>query len=537
MRDTTAPARTRQHSRGRRAATPRTLRRRLQRISVLPGLVTVPMLLIAIYLTRDPAHQLSHGWLIWSVVTSACAFASAVAWSMSMSVADMLPDLEERDSARRERDSAYAALSLVVNILDDGRHSLRSAAEQANRGEVRTDFPLPVVATPTGDVCRDAVALAQQCADEPWKTVMLVAAGQHRKVNPQDELAEIFKAISPRLQSLVNQTIKAVSEVEFSIEDPEELAGLYRVDHLVTQILRLAESLAILAGRTPPRDSDPVPLATAIRRAVQEIPKYERVRVARSALAAATLPGYVSPSVVHVLAALMENATHYSDQRVEVYLHEAPGGIAVEVVDRGLGMSQAKRDELNRMLEAPTADDLRVRLREGQLGLLVAALHAEHHKITIQLEPTVVGGTRALILLPPGLLVSAQAPPPRQGADPRVAAPTGPVRRQQPLPGPEVTTEVPRRAPVVPPDQAAPVNSAASDGPRPALPRRTRAEAPPTAPASNAAPDTPSTSTSSGHAPDSTAALGHAPGGLMASFLPYEPRPDTASSDFLPPAG
>ncbi|MCX4827093.1 hypothetical protein OG883_46500 [Streptomyces sp. NBC_01142] len=466
------------------------------------------------------------GWLLdgFEVLPTPLGIATAVAaaactlwWTGARSLRARR-GLSRMGEVRGERDAALQALNEVVTAIGRGRQHVRWAAEQAEQGTAHTNFSPAAAPSRTGNLCADAVVLLDEAFDEAWKAVMLAAARQHQHLNAQAELAEIFKSISPRLQSLVNRSITVISEVERDIEDPELMAELFRVDHLLTQIRRAVESLAVLGGNTPPRDSAPVVLATAIRRAVAEIPEYHRVRVASSQHTAVALPGYVSPNVVHLLAALMENATGFSSDRVEVHTHEAAGGIAIELLDRGAGMSQQKRESLNRLLAAPESEDPRARLREGKIGLLVAALLAKRHKITIQLGPNIVGGTQAVVVLPKELLVPADRqhspkPPPQR---PRPSAHTpGPARREHMMPHPDDTAELPRRIRPALQGESAPAASPGQNGSRPQLPRRGEAETriPPLV---------------------QQAPAGRATGGLMANFRSRRPSGDSPESP--PPA-
>ncbi|MFD6967879.1 ATP-binding protein [Streptomyces sp. NPDC059949] len=427
------------------------------------------------------------GWLLdsFEVMPASLGIATAVAtagctlwWAgaRSLRARRSLPRIVQ---VHQERDAALQALGEVITAAGRGRDHVRWAAEQAAQGAAHIDFPPPAASSPSGNVCADAVGLLDEAFDEAWRTVMLVATRQHQQLNAQAELAEIFKSISPRLLSLVNRSISVISDVERDIEDPELMAELFRVDHLLTQIRRAVESLAVLGGNTPPRDSAPVMLAAAIRRAVAEIPQYQRVRVARSPYTAAALPGYASPNVVHLLAALMENATGYSTDRVEVHVHEAGEGIAIELLDRGAGMSQQKRESLNRLLAAPESEDPRARLREGRIGLLVAALLAKRHRITIQLGPNIVGGTQAVVIIPRELLVSPgqqHAPRPAASVHPAAHGPAGPVRREHTGPSSADATALPQRIRPAPPGESTPEASPRQNGGRPQLPRRGEAE-------------------------------------------------------------
>lgn len=454
------------------------------------------------------------------IATAALAAGCALWWTGTRSFRARR-GLSRIAEVRRERDAALQALEGVVTAAGRGRDHIRWAAEQAAQGAARTDFPPTVAYSRSGNVCVDAVGLLDEAFDEAWKTVMVAATRQHQQLNAQAELAEIFKSISPRLLSLVNRSIQVISDVERDIEDPDLMAEIFRVDHLLTQIRRAVESLAVLGGNTPPRDSAPVVLAAAIRRAVAEIPEYPRVRVARSPHTAAALPGYASPNVVHLLAALMENATGYSTDRVEVHISEVDGGIAIELFDRGAGMSQQKRESLNRLLAAPESEDVRARLREGRIGLLVAALLAKRHMITISLRPNLVGGTQAVVVIPQQLLVSPdQQHAPRTAPIPRPAAhgnpAAGPVRREHTMPDPAATNALPQRLRPVLPIERTPAGSPGQDSTRPQLPQRGAAErrVPPMV---------------------QQAPAGRATGGLMANFRsrrpsenPPEPGPPAA---------
>ncbi len=307
-------------------------------------------------------------------------------------------------------------LAHVMTAIDKGREQVGWALGQAQQegGAARTDYGEPAVQPRTGNVRIDVIPALEAGFAEAGQAVMQAAAHTHGVLNAQAELAEIFTSVAPRLQGLVNRSIHVISEVERDVEDPDLMHEMFRVDHLLTQIRRAVESLAVLGGSLPSCNSAPILVATAIRRAVAEVPQYARVRVELTPVTAAVL-GYVSPNLVHLLAALMENATEFSTEKVEVHTHQTDSGIAIEVLDRGTGMSQEKRDALNRLLAHPETEDPRARLRAGQLGLLVAALLAKRHKITIQLRPNIVGGTHAIVVLPHELLVEAHEVPEQSG--------------------------------------------------------------------------------------------------------------------------
>ena len=77
-------------------------------------------------------------------------------------------------------------------------------------------------------------------------------------------------------------------------------------------------------------------------------------------------------------------------------------GLAVEVVDRGIGLSREERDELNRRLASAVEFDL---ADTERLGLFVVARLAARHGIEVSLQPSVYGGTTAVVLIPHTLVV------------------------------------------------------------------------------------------------------------------------------------
>ncbi|MFD7537533.1 sensor histidine kinase [Streptomyces sp. NPDC059819] len=427
------------------------------------------------------------GWMLDEIaalpepagVAAAVAAAGCALWwtgMRSLRARRALPGIME---AYRQRDAALHALNQAIATAERGRSQVREAAHQAEQGIARTASSPAVAFTRSGNPCTDAAGVLAEAFDEAHHAILLLAARQHQQLSAQSELVDIFTSISPRLLSLVNRGISVISKVEEDIEDPEMMAGLFRVDHVLTQIRRAVESLAVLGGNTPPRDSTPVLLATAIRRAVAEIPAYARVRVEWSPRGTAALPGYVSPNVVHLLAALMENATRFSSDRVYVHIHQAADAIAIEILDRGPGMSQQKRESLNSLLAAPEREDPGTRLRRGTIGLLVAALLAKRHRITIQLGPNIVGGTQAVVAIPRELFVSpGQHDVPQTVPAPRPVThpPALTVLHDHVAPRRRDINAPPQHIPSDRPPENALDTAPQPSGSRPQLPRRGEAE-------------------------------------------------------------
>ena len=78
-------------------------------------------------------------------------------------------------------------------------------------------------------------------------------------------------------------------------------------------------------------------------------------------------------------------------------------GFAIEIEDRGLGMSDEKLAEANDQLAEPLPFDP---ANTDQLGLLVAGQLARRHDIQITLRRNPYGGTTAIVLIPHSIVVA-----------------------------------------------------------------------------------------------------------------------------------
>ncbi len=209
----------------------------------------------------------------------------------------------------------------------------------------------------------------------------------------------IFVNLSRRSQSLVERLIRQIDDLEQGEQDAERLANLFQMDHLATRMRRNSENLLVLAGHDlSGRGHQPVALVDVLRAAVSEIEEYERVSVKVDpgiAVRAAAVN-----DVVHLLAELAENATSLSppDAPVHVAGHlVASGGVLLNIVDQGVGMSADEMARANWQLENPPMVDVAVSRR---MGLFVVGRLAARHGIRVQLRPATSGGLTALVLLP-----------------------------------------------------------------------------------------------------------------------------------------
>ncbi len=263
--------------------------------------------------------------------------------------------------------------------------------------DVSAEAPeLPASSDEIGQV-RQAFAAVQQTAVE-------AAVGQARL---RQGISDIFRNLARRSQSLLHRQLALLDAMERRAREPEELEDLFRIDHLTTRMRRHAESLIILSGDAPARAwRRPVPFVDVLRAAVAEVEDYTRIKVTANTRAAITGPAVAD--VIHMIAELAENAVVFSPPNTPVLISgDVVGrGFAVEIEDRGLGLSEERRAELNDLLENPPPFDLS---GSDQLGLFVASQLARKHDIRISLRGSPYGGTTAIVLIPNTLVVSEES--------------------------------------------------------------------------------------------------------------------------------
>ncbi|MEU3877274.1 MULTISPECIES: nitrate- and nitrite sensing domain-containing protein [Streptomyces] len=215
-------------------------------------------------------------------------------------------------------------------------------------------------------------------------------------------VSEVFVNLARRSQVLLHRQLTLLDAMERRTEDTEELADLFRIDHLTTRMRRHAEGLVILSGAAPSRQwRRPVPLMDVVRAAVGEVEAYERIEVRR--LPRLAVSGPAVADLTHLIAELLENATVFSPPHTAVHVtgERVSNGFTLEIHDRGLGMPAEALLEANlRLAETPEFE-----LSDtDRLGLFVVSRLAQRQGVRVSLQPSPYGGTTAVVLIPSGLL-------------------------------------------------------------------------------------------------------------------------------------
>ncbi|MEU8499086.1 sensor histidine kinase [Streptomyces lavendulae] len=218
-------------------------------------------------------------------------------------------------------------------------------------------------------------------------------------------VSEVFVNLARRNQVLLHRQLTLLDTMERRTEDAEELADLFRLDHMTTRMRRHAEGLVILSGAAPSRQwRKPVQLMDVVRAAVAEVEDYERIEVRR--LARLGIEGPAVADVTHLIAELLENATVFSPPHTAVQVHgeRVANGFTLEIHDRGLGMNpEALLDANLRLAETPEFE-----LSDtDRLGLFVVSRLARRHGVKVVLQTSPYGGTTAVVFLPAELLTEA----------------------------------------------------------------------------------------------------------------------------------
>ncbi|MEU6592717.1 nitrate- and nitrite sensing domain-containing protein [Streptomyces sp. NPDC046881] len=215
-------------------------------------------------------------------------------------------------------------------------------------------------------------------------------------------VSEVFVNLARRSQVLLHKQLTLLDSMERRTEDTDELADLFRLDHLTTRMRRHAEGLVILSGAAPSRQwRRPVQLMDVVRAAVAEVEDYERIEVRRLPRVAVTGPAVAD--LTHLVAELLENATVFSPPHtaVQVLGERVANGFTLEIHDRGLGMTaEALLDANLRLAETPEFE-----LSDtDRLGLFVVSRLAQRQNVRVSLQPSPYGGTTAVVFIPDALL-------------------------------------------------------------------------------------------------------------------------------------
>ena len=312
-----------------------------------------------------------NGALVLTAVLVAFLLAAWVARTMSTSM-------------RRLSASAH-------EIAEQRLPALLTQLTRAIPGRVESEVaPIPITTT-------DEIGEVARAFDHVHREAVRLAAEQALL---RANINTIFSNLARRNQSLIERQLALITNLEGKEADPDQLANLFKLDHLATRVRRNGENLLVLGGETPAQQwNQPLPLVDVVRAAASEVEQYERVEL--SGIPEAEIHGRAVTDLVHLLAELLENATTFSSPHSQVRVTAArlpDGRIMVEIHDRGIGLPPENLADINHHLAEPPTVDAAISQR---MGLYVVGRLADRHGVRVQLRPGDQGqGTTALAMLP-----------------------------------------------------------------------------------------------------------------------------------------
>ncbi|MFJ1706300.1 ATP-binding protein [Kitasatospora sp. NPDC088346] len=265
-----------------------------------------------------------------------------------------------------------------------------------------------------------------------------------------------IQALSHRLQS-------QVESLQSEFDDPRLLDGLFKVDHLNEQAIRLVQKAAIVCGAWPGHVRPDTYAVEIVSGASSRLHGYERIKISSRLLdSGLAVVGRAAEPVAVALTELMANALEHSrdDLAVEAsVIQTGSGSVCVTIDDAGTGMSaEAVRRGVLLVSGEDRQDTFLTELGDPPaLGFAaIGRLVADHgFQVSIgQVSP--YGGVRAVLTIPPHLLTT-------------IDEEAEPISAMAPLPAAPPAAP---RWPTPPPAAAAPNEEAPDDGS--GLPQRRR---------------------------------------------------------------
>lgn len=345
--------------------------------------------------------------------------------------AELGDDVVDAIRSQAERTSGAATTSLVLVLLAGAwmliiaalvlrllyraiRAPLQKLTEQSQH-IANVELPYVVSAMRGGDMdeaptTTDLVADADDeigdlvhAFNDMHRTAVELAAEQ---AGSRRVVADMFVNLGRRNQRLVNRLLKRLTILERDERDPDKLAGLYEIDHVVTRMRRNAESLLVLAGASQSRKWDrPVEVYNIAQAALSEVEGYARVEIIAGD--DFQIHGDVVSDLTHLLAEVVENAVSFSPPSapVEVSIRRIGDDHMVSVTDLGVGMTEEQLAAANeRIRRAGTEEETPSEF----LGHYVIGRLAARHGIDVRLSTSLGGrGLVADVVIPLGAVVPA----------------------------------------------------------------------------------------------------------------------------------
>ena len=363
---------------------------------LLPALATVVAAAVAVALVPEDARTAA--LVCGAVAAVAVALLSAEVARRGRALAARRAQHAEQVAALQQRLQQQEAATVQLS-----RERLPEAVRRLQEGEFAEDV---LLSTPVWEGLSDEFRAAHH---EVLRTVVeAVQAEETMRDSAQRGVVNIAR----RVQAIVHRQATDLRSMEDRHgRNRDFFADLLRLDHGTALIGRLADSIAVLGGARPGRQwSKAVPVYSVLRGAMSRVLDYQRVELHSVADLAVVGPA-VEP-LIHALAELLDNATRYSPPKTRVHLTagEVHAGLAIEIEDGGVGLSEEARAHAEaRLREGRTGIDLSDLGEAPRLGLAVVGRLARVYEFQVSLPPSAYGGVRAVLVVPKKLITTAPA--------------------------------------------------------------------------------------------------------------------------------
>jgi hypothetical protein len=324
-------------------------------------------------------------------------------------------------------------IASVILSITTARHLVRQLERLRKAAHELSDERLPRIVERLGqgeqlDVAAEAPPLefgnddigqVGQAFNTVQETAIRVAIEQ---AELRRGIRDILLSLARRSQALVHRQLTLLDAMERREIDTEELEDLFRIDHLATRMRRNAENLIILSGAVASRGwRQPVPMVDVVRSAVAEVEDYTRVAVLP--IGEVRLTGRAVGDLSHLLSELIENAVSFSPPYTvaQVSGHMVASGYAIEIEDRGLGMSDDGLAQINQRIAEPPEFNLS---SSAQLGLYVVGRLAKRYQVQVTLKRSPYGGTTAVVVIPRELIEEGESDAPVSSSEPLLSVGT-----------------------------------------------------------------------------------------------------------------
>ncbi|MFC4855598.1 nitrate- and nitrite sensing domain-containing protein [Actinophytocola glycyrrhizae] len=336
-----------------------------------------------------------------------------------LAAADLRAGSDELAERVSDRAGLESVLLLVMLLLAAGvggglgRYLLRSVGllRRAALDVAHQELPAAVASIRAGDGAKVAIEPVPLRTTEEFGQLARAFDAVHdqalrsaaEEAGLRSNLANIFTNLSRRSQGLVERQLRLMEQLEQKTDDPDQLADLFRIDHLATRMRRNNENLMVLSGTGALRRfTEPVPLPDVLRAAISEVEHYERA-IVRSAPDIRVV-GYAAGDLIRSVSELIENATAFSPPDSVVVVESrlrGDGSVMVDVLDDGVGMGDEELREANHRVTGGGGVDVPV---SRQMGLFVVGRLTARHGIRVRLSKRADGGLCASVLVPAALV-------------------------------------------------------------------------------------------------------------------------------------